>query len=68
LKQIFALVSLMKHLLGPVWEYSLFSPDPRPARERAAALGGLGEFETSETASGHRTAVLVTIPSRNFRP
>jgi signal transduction histidine kinase len=37
-------------------------------RERAAALGGRVEFETSETGPGHGTAVVVTIPSRNFRP
>ena len=37
-------------------------------RERAAALGGRLEFETLETGAGHGTAVVVTIPSRNFRP
>jgi len=37
-------------------------------RERAAALGGHMEIETSETALGHGTTVVVTIPSRNFRP
>jgi signal transduction histidine kinase len=37
-------------------------------RERAAALGGRVEFETSETGPGHGTSVIVTIPSRNFRP
>src|SRR5579864_233941 len=36
-------------------------------RERVAALGGRVEFETSETGSAHGTAVVVTIPSRNFR-
>ena len=36
-------------------------------RERAAALGGRLEFETWETGPGHGTAVIVTIPSRNFR-
>jgi signal transduction histidine kinase len=37
-------------------------------RERAAALGGRLEFETLETGAGHGTSVIVTIPSRNFRP
>jgi signal transduction histidine kinase len=37
-------------------------------RERAAALGGRVEFETSETGPGHGTSVIVTIPSQNFRP
>jgi signal transduction histidine kinase len=37
-------------------------------RERAEALGGRLEFETLETSPGHGTAVIVTIPSRNFRP
>jgi len=36
-------------------------------RERAAALGGRLEFETFETEARHGTAVIVTIPSRNFR-
>jgi glucose-6-phosphate-specific signal transduction histidine kinase len=36
-------------------------------RERANALGGHLEFETSENGSRHGTAVKVTIPSRNFR-
>jgi signal transduction histidine kinase len=36
-------------------------------RERAAALGGHLEFETSETGPRHGTTVIVTIPSRNFR-
>jgi signal transduction histidine kinase len=37
-------------------------------RERAAALGGRLKFKTSETGPGHGTDVVVTIPSRNFRP
>jgi signal transduction histidine kinase len=37
-------------------------------RERAEALGGHLEFETSETGPEHGTAVGVTIPSSNFRP
>jgi signal transduction histidine kinase len=37
-------------------------------RERAEALGGRLEFETSEIGPRHGTAVIVTIPSRNFRP
>jgi signal transduction histidine kinase len=37
-------------------------------RERAAALGGRLEFETFETGARHGTTVIVTIPSRNFRP
>ena len=37
-------------------------------RERAAALGGRLEFETTETGPAHGTAVVVTIPSRNFCP
>src|SRR5579864_2282642 len=37
-------------------------------RERAAALGGRLEFETLEAGAGHGTSVIVTIPSRNFRP
>ena len=36
-------------------------------RERAAALGGRLDFETSETGAEHGTALKVTIPSRNFR-
>ena len=36
-------------------------------RERAAALGGRLEIETLETGPEHGTAVVVTIPSRNFR-
>jgi signal transduction histidine kinase len=36
-------------------------------RERAGALGGRLEFETSESGPEHGTAVVVTIPSRNFR-
>jgi signal transduction histidine kinase len=36
-------------------------------RERAEMLGGRLEFETLETGPGHGTAVIVTIPSRNFR-
>ena len=36
-------------------------------RERAEALGGRLAFETLETGPGHGTAVIVTIPSRNFR-
>src|SRR5580704_12765289 len=36
-------------------------------RERAEALGGHLEFETFETEARHGTAVIVTIPSRNFR-
>jgi len=36
-------------------------------REGAAALGGRLKFETSESGPGHGTAVIVTIPSRNFR-
>ena len=37
-------------------------------RERAKALGGDLEFETSETGPEHGTAVVVTVPSSNFRP
>jgi signal transduction histidine kinase len=37
-------------------------------RERAASLGGRLEFETSESGPEHGTAVVVAIPSRNFRP
>lgn len=37
-------------------------------RERAEALGGQLEFETSENGPQHGTAVKVTIPSSNFRP
>jgi signal transduction histidine kinase len=37
-------------------------------RERAKALGGHLELETSESGPGHGTAVKVTIPSSNFRP
>jgi len=36
-------------------------------RERAKALGGSLEFETSENGPGHGTSVKVTIPSNNFR-
>jgi signal transduction histidine kinase len=36
-------------------------------RERAEALGGRLEFETSESGARHGTALIVTIPSRNFR-
>jgi signal transduction histidine kinase len=36
-------------------------------RERAKALGGHLEFETSENGPRHGTAVKVTIPSHNFR-
>ena len=36
-------------------------------RERAAALGGRLDFETSGTGAEHGTALKVTIPSRNFR-
>ena len=36
-------------------------------RERAEMLGGRLEFETLETGPAHGTAVIVTIPSRNFR-
>jgi signal transduction histidine kinase len=36
-------------------------------RERAKALGGHLEFETSESGPRRGTAVKVTIPSRNFR-
>jgi signal transduction histidine kinase len=37
-------------------------------RERTKALGGHLELETSETGPEHGTAVVVTIPSSNFRP
>ncbi len=37
-------------------------------RERAEALGGHLEFETSEAGPEHGTAVVVTVPSSNFRP
>ena len=36
-------------------------------KERAEALGGHLEFETSETGPKHGTAVIVTVPSGNFR-
>jgi signal transduction histidine kinase len=36
-------------------------------RERAEMLGGRLEFETLESGPAHGTAVIVTIPSRNFR-